>query len=53
MDTDEERVMHSKSDYIEIMIDDKADEGIEEIFLNIKLVWNHLCKAVILAFIVF
>ena len=31
-DTDEERVMHSKSDYIEIMIYDKADEVIQEHF---------------------
>ena len=31
-DTDEERVMHSKSDNIEIMINDKADEVIEELF---------------------
>ena len=29
-DNDEERVMHSKSYNIEIMIDDKADEFIEE-----------------------
>ena len=29
---DEERVMHSKSDNIEIMINDKADEVIEVLF---------------------
>ena len=29
---DEERMMHSKSEYIEIMINDKADEAIEELF---------------------
>ena len=31
-DTDEDRVMHSKSDNIEIMIYDKADEFIKEHF---------------------
>ena len=31
-DTDEERVMHSKSDKIEIMINDEADEFIKELF---------------------
>ena len=30
-DNDEERVMHSKNDQIEIMISDKADEVIEEL----------------------
>ena len=43
-DNDEERVMHSKSDKIEIMIIDKADEVIEEIFdsliKNLKLDWK-------------
>ena len=31
MDNDEECVMHSKSDNIEIMINDEADKVIEEI----------------------
>ena len=31
-DNDEELVMHSKSDIIENMIDDKADEVIEDLF---------------------
>ena len=31
-DNDEDRVMHSKSDNIEIMINDKADEVIGELF---------------------
>ena len=31
-DNDEKRVMHSKSDKTEIMINDKADEVIEELF---------------------
>ena len=35
-DTDEERVMHSKSDKIEIMINDEADEVIQEIFNSCK-----------------
>ena len=33
---DEERVMHSKSDNIEIMINDEADELIKELFDSIK-----------------
>ena len=32
MDNDEERVMHSKSDNIEILINDEADEVIKELF---------------------
>ena len=32
---DEERVMHSKSDNIEIMINDKADEVVEEILQSL------------------
>ena len=35
-DNDEERVMHSKSDSIEIMINDEEDEVIEEIFDSLK-----------------
>ena len=31
-DTDKKHVMHSRSNNIEIMIDDKADEVIEELF---------------------
>ena len=31
-DNGKERVMHSKRDYIEIMINDKANEVIKEIF---------------------
>ena len=44
-DNDEERVMHSKSDNIEIMINNRADEVIEELFnylfIGIKLDWKH------------
>ena len=45
-DNDEEHLMHSKSDNIEIMINDKADEVIEERFFNhflqgIKLGWKY------------
>ena len=32
---DEERVMHSKRDNIEIMINDKADEVIEKLFISL------------------
>ena len=32
IDNDEERVMHSKSDNIEIMVNDEADEVIKELF---------------------
>ena len=32
IDNDEEHVMHSKSDSIEIMINDEADEVIKELF---------------------
>ena len=34
-DTDEEPVMHSNSDGIEIMINDEADEVIEELFQSL------------------
>ena len=36
LDNDEERVMHSKSDNIEIMINDEADDIIEELFDSLK-----------------
>ena len=36
IDNDEERLMHSKSDNIEIMINDKADQIIKELFDSIK-----------------
>ena len=36
IDNDEEHVMHSKSDIIEIMINDKADELIKELFDSLK-----------------
>ena len=32
IDNDEERLMHSKSDNIEIMINDEVDEVVEELF---------------------
>ena len=42
---DEERVMHSESGNIKIMITDKADEFIKNLFnqfcLGIKLGWKH------------
>ena len=36
-DNDEDRIMHSKSDNTEIMINDKADEVIEERFQSLIL----------------
>ena len=36
IDNDEERIMHSKSDNIEIMINDEADEVIKELFGSLK-----------------
>ena len=36
IDNDEEHVMHSKSDNIEIMMNDEADEIIEELFKSLK-----------------
>ena len=42
---DEERVIHSKSNNIEIMINDQADEVIAELFQSffpvVKLGWKH------------
>ena len=36
MDNNEEQVMHSKSDKIDIMINDDADEAIKELFDTLK-----------------
>ena len=36
MDNNEEQVMHSKSDKIDIMINDDADEAIKELFDTFK-----------------
>ena len=36
IDNDEERVMHSKSDHIEIIINDEADELTKELFDSLK-----------------
>ena len=36
IDHDEERVMHSKSDKIEIMINDEADDVVKELFNSLK-----------------
>ena len=36
MDNDEKHVMHSKSDGIEIMMNDEADEFIKKIFDSLK-----------------
>ena len=40
-DNDDECVMHSKSDNIEMMINDKEDEVTEELFPDIKVGWKH------------
>ena len=48
---DEEHVMHSKSDNTEIMINDKADEVIDE--LSPLLLFRYINEIVILSFIVF
>ena len=40
-DNDEERVMHSKGDNIEIMINDKADEVNKELFQSL-LSWYQI-----------
>ena len=36
IDDDEERVMHSKSDDIQIMINDEAEEVIKKLFDSLK-----------------
>ena len=36
IDNDEERVMHSKCDNIEIMVNDEADKVIKELFDSLK-----------------
>ena len=41
IDNDKELVMHSKSDNIEIMIIDEADEVIEEIFYSPKNTYQN------------
>ena len=49
IDNEQERVMHSKSDIIEIMINDDADEVIEEIFKSIsKTFCLRLCSFIVL-----
>ena len=37
---DEQRVMHSKKDFIEIMINDEADDVIKELFDSLKITYN-------------
>ena len=41
MENDEEHVMHSKSDNIEIMMNDEADEVIKELFDSIKNAYRN------------
>ena len=44
-DSDEERVMHSTSDNLKIMISNEADEVIKKLFvhlkIDIKIIWNQ------------
>ena len=42
--TDKEHVIHSKSDNIEIMINDKADEVTEELFESLETLVNTTWK---------
>ena len=42
--TDKEHVIHSKSDNIEIMINDKADEVTEELFESLETLVNTTGK---------
>ena len=37
IDNDEERVMHSKSDSIDIMINNEIDEVIKELLVHLKI----------------
>ena len=37
LDNDEERVIHSKSDNIEIMINGEADEAIKNFLIHLKI----------------
>ena len=45
IDNNEERVIYSKSDNIEIMTNDEADEVLKNFFIllkiNIKIIWNQ------------
>ena len=41
IDNDEKRVMHSKSDNIEIMINDKTDEVTKELFDSLKIRYQN------------
>ena len=55
--TDKDHVMHPKSNNIEIMINDRADEVIEDLFnylfLHIKLGQKDQGKVITLSLIVF
>ena len=45
IDNDEEHVMHSKSDYIEIMINDEVDKIIERLFELLKNIYQNNLKS--------
>ena len=38
---DEEQVMHSKSDKIEILISNKTKKAVKKLFNSLKIVWNN------------
>ena len=54
-DSDEARVMHSRSDNIEIMISDEADEVVKKLFdslknrhqSNLEIILNNLCSVIV------
>ena len=45
IDNDDECVMHSKSDNIEIMINDEVDKVIKELFDSIKNRYQNNCES--------
>ena len=46
MDNVDERVMHAKSDNLEIMIKDEADEAIKELFDSVKNRYQNSLQSV-------
>ena len=50
LDNDEQGVMHSKSDNIEIMINDEADEVIQELFAWLKNRYQNNLESMISVF---
>ena len=52
-DNDEECVMHSKNDNVEIIISDEADEVIKNLFDSLKCRYQNIWKVVNLYQIIF